>query len=150
MVPVLLVGGWSGRGVQILLREAEADHGAHPTAGCSSLQHLLTLVSDVARGVEARNRRRAGCVCLHEVSDPARVRRRSEAKRQERFVSPEDWEKIRDSYKPGDTFRVTCTHDAGLRKLLPQLRTVAPRYVVWGDGTSDEMCLGLVIWAPTA
>jgi hypothetical protein len=25
-----------------------------------------------------------------------------------------------------------------------------PRYVVWGDGTSDEMCLGLMIWAPAA
>jgi hypothetical protein len=49
--------------------------------------------------------------------------------------------------KPGDTLRVTCTHDAGLRKLLPQLKTQPARYVVWGDGTSDEMCLGLVIWA---
>jgi hypothetical protein len=47
--------------------------------------------------------------------------------------------------KAGDTLRVTCTHDAGLRKLLPQLRPLPPRYVVWGDGTSDEMCLGLVI-----
>jgi hypothetical protein len=51
--------------------------------------------------------------------------------------------------KPGDTMRVTCRHDAGLRKLLPQLRTLPPRYVVWGDGTSDEMCLGLVVFAPT-
>jgi hypothetical protein len=50
--------------------------------------------------------------------------------------------------KPGDTLRVTCTHDAGLRKLLPQLRTLPPRYVVWGDGTADEMCLGLAIWSP--
>jgi Copper type II ascorbate-dependent monooxygenase, C-terminal domain len=50
--------------------------------------------------------------------------------------------------KQGDTLRVTCTHDAGLRKLLPQLRTLPPRYVVWGDGTSDEMCLGLVILSP--
>jgi hypothetical protein len=50
--------------------------------------------------------------------------------------------------KPGDALRVTCTHDAGLRKLLPQLRTQPARYVVWGDGTSDEMCLGLVIWTP--
>jgi hypothetical protein len=47
--------------------------------------------------------------------------------------------------KQGDTLRVTCTHDAGLRKLLPQLRGLPPRYVVWGDGTSDEMCLGLII-----
>jgi hypothetical protein len=52
--------------------------------------------------------------------------------------------------QPGDTLRVTCTHDAGRRKLLPELRTLPPRYVVWGDGTSDEMCLGLVVWTPAA
>jgi hypothetical protein len=49
--------------------------------------------------------------------------------------------------KPGDMYRVTCTHDAGLRKLLPELRDTPPKYVVWGDGTSDEMCLGVVIWS---
>jgi hypothetical protein len=47
--------------------------------------------------------------------------------------------------KSGDTVRVTCTHDATLRRKLPQLRKLPPRYVVWGDGTSDEMCLGLLI-----
>jgi len=47
--------------------------------------------------------------------------------------------------KRGDVIRVTCTHDAGLRKMLPQLKQLPPRYVVWGDGTSDEMCLGLLI-----
>ena len=41
---------------------------------------------------------------------------------------------------------MTCTHDAGLRRQLPQLQTLKPRYVVWGEGTSDEMCLGVVIW----
>jgi Copper type II ascorbate-dependent monooxygenase, C-terminal domain len=46
--------------------------------------------------------------------------------------------------EPGDTLRVTCTHDATLRRQLPQLSTLPPRYVVWGDGTSDEMCLGLL------
>ncbi len=48
--------------------------------------------------------------------------------------------------KPGDTLRVTCTHDAGLRKLVPALRTLEPRYVVWGEGTADEMCLGIINW----
>jgi len=47
--------------------------------------------------------------------------------------------------KKGDVVRVTCTHDAQLRKMLPQLRQLPPRYVVWGDGTADEMCLGLLI-----
>ncbi|MFI5955933.1 monooxygenase [Cryptosporangium sp. NPDC051539] len=50
--------------------------------------------------------------------------------------------------KPGDTLRVTCTHDATLRRKLPALRSLKPRYVVWGDGTADEMCLGVVIWSP--
>jgi hypothetical protein len=49
---------------------------------------------------------------------------------------------------PGDTLRVTCTHDAGLRKLLPQLSKLPPRYVVWGDGTSDEMCIGIMTVSP--
>ncbi|MFK3979295.1 monooxygenase [Micromonospora sp. NPDC050397] len=45
----------------------------------------------------------------------------------------------------GDRYRVTCTHDAGLRRQLPQLQPLPPRYVVWGEGTSDEMCLGLIV-----
>ncbi|MFB9318243.1 monooxygenase [Cryptosporangium minutisporangium] len=49
---------------------------------------------------------------------------------------------------PGDTLRVTCTHDAGLRKQLPQLKKLPPRYVVWGDGTSDEMCTGIMTVSP--
>ncbi|MBO3745123.1 monooxygenase [Streptosporangiaceae bacterium NEAU-GS5] len=52
--------------------------------------------------------------------------------------------------KAGDTLRVTCTHDASLRSKLPALQGQPARYVVWGDGTSDEMCLGLVIWAPSS
>ncbi|HEU5474661.1 MAG TPA: hypothetical protein VFV67_28775 [Actinophytocola sp.] len=44
----------------------------------------------------------------------------------------------------GDTIRVTCTHDASLRSKLPQLKPLQPRYVVWGDGTSDEMCLAIL------
>ena len=46
--------------------------------------------------------------------------------------------------KAGDTLRTTCTHDAGLRKQLPQLKTLPPRYVIWGEGTADEMCLGIL------
>ena len=49
---------------------------------------------------------------------------------------------------PGDTLRVTCTHDAGLRKRLPHLSKLPPRYVVWGDGTSDEMCIGIMTVSP--
>ncbi|MGN9843089.1 monooxygenase [Nonomuraea sp. H19] len=51
--------------------------------------------------------------------------------------------------KKGDVVRVTCTHDATLRAKLPQLRELPPRYVVWGEGTSDEMCLGIAIISAT-
>jgi hypothetical protein len=46
--------------------------------------------------------------------------------------------------RKGDVVRVTCTHDAKLRSLLPELASQPPRYVVWGEGTSDEMCLGIL------
>ena len=48
--------------------------------------------------------------------------------------------------QPGDKIRVTCTYDPTLRQKLPQLRKLPPRYVTWGDGSSDEMCLGTVGW----
>lgn len=50
--------------------------------------------------------------------------------------------------EPGDRLRVTCTHDATLRDQLPELRGLPPRYVVWGNGTSDEMCSGMFAFAP--
>jgi len=47
--------------------------------------------------------------------------------------------------KRGDTLTVTCTHDAALRDQLPALQDVEDRYVVWGEGTTDEMCLGILL-----
>jgi len=49
---------------------------------------------------------------------------------------------------PGDNIEVSCTYNPQLREELPQLRKLPPRYVVWGDGSSDEMCLGLVSTVP--
>jgi hypothetical protein len=43
----------------------------------------------------------------------------------------------------GDTIRITCTYDAQLAQELPSLRKVQPHFVTWGDGSSDEMCIGL-------
>jgi hypothetical protein len=49
------------------------------------------------------------------------------------------------SLRKGDTLTVTCTHDATLRDKLPAFKGSPPRYVVWGEGTTDEMCLGILI-----
>ncbi|MDE2638219.1 MAG: hypothetical protein OXI30_17770 [Chloroflexota bacterium] len=38
---------------------------------------------------------------------------------------------------PGDVLRMTCAWDNSLSD--------APRYVVWGEGTNDEMCFGTVL-----
>ncbi len=46
--------------------------------------------------------------------------------------------------QPGDEVRVTCRHDQGLRDVLPAFDGQEERYVVWGEGTSDEMCLGIL------
>lgn len=46
--------------------------------------------------------------------------------------------------KPGDTVQVTCSYDPTLAQQLPILRKVPPHFVTWGDGSSDEMCLGLM------
>jgi hypothetical protein len=45
---------------------------------------------------------------------------------------------------PGDTVRVECTYDPTLRQKIPQLKSLEPRYVTWGEGSSDEMCLGVL------
>jgi hypothetical protein len=45
---------------------------------------------------------------------------------------------------PGDTIRVECTFDPTLRQKIPQLMSLEPRYVTWGEGSSDEMCLGVL------
>jgi hypothetical protein len=49
--------------------------------------------------------------------------------------------------KAGDTIRVECTFDPTLRQKIMQLKSLAPRYVTWGEGSSDEMCLGVIAGA---
>lgn len=46
---------------------------------------------------------------------------------------------------PGDTLTVTCRHDQSVRDHLPAFEGTTDRYVVWGEGTTDEMCLGIVL-----
>jgi hypothetical protein len=50
----------------------------------------------------------------------------------------------------GDTLTVTCTHDVKLRSQLPALADTEPRYITWGEGTTDEMCLGILTVSPRA
>jgi hypothetical protein len=45
----------------------------------------------------------------------------------------------------GDTLAVTCRHDQALRDKLPAFEGQEERYVVWGEGTTDEMCLGILL-----
>jgi mono/diheme cytochrome c family protein len=47
--------------------------------------------------------------------------------------------------EPGDVIRVTCRFDNSVRNQpVVGTRRLAARYVVWGEGTTDEMCLGLL------
>src|SRR6185312_17078415 len=45
----------------------------------------------------------------------------------------------------GSIVRVTCTYDNSVPK-QPIIggKRLTPRYVLWGEGTTDEMCLGVL------
>ncbi len=46
---------------------------------------------------------------------------------------------------PGDTVRVTCQHQQWPRDRLPAFETQREdRYVMWAEGSTDEMCLGML------
>ncbi len=45
---------------------------------------------------------------------------------------------------PGDVVRVTCRHDVRKRGQAGSGVPRASRYVLWGEGTTDEMCLGIL------
>jgi hypothetical protein len=45
---------------------------------------------------------------------------------------------------PGDTVQVQCTYNPALQQEVPLLRRVPAHFVTWGDGSTDEMCLGLM------
>jgi hypothetical protein len=49
---------------------------------------------------------------------------------------------------PGDKLQVSCTYNPKLAQELPALRQLPSHFVTWGDGTSDEMCLGLAVEVP--
>jgi Copper type II ascorbate-dependent monooxygenase, N-terminal domain/Copper type II ascorbate-dependent monooxygenase, C-terminal domain len=46
--------------------------------------------------------------------------------------------------KPGDVVRVTCRHDVHKRMHGGHGIPKTPRYVLWGEGSTDEMCLGIL------
>jgi hypothetical protein len=46
--------------------------------------------------------------------------------------------------EPGDVVRVTCRHDVRKRTHGGHGIPKTPRYVLWGEGTTDEMCLGIL------
>jgi mono/diheme cytochrome c family protein len=44
----------------------------------------------------------------------------------------------------GDVVRVTCRHDVHKRMHGAHGVPKTPRYILWGEGTTDEMCLGIL------
>ena len=47
------------------------------------------------------------------------------------------------SVTAGERVQVTCSYDPTLAQELPILRKTPPHFVTWGDGSTDEMCIGL-------
>ncbi len=51
--------------------------------------------------------------------------------------------------RAGESVQINCTYNPKLGQELPVLRKVAPHYVTWGDGSTDEMCVGVSWTAPS-
>jgi mono/diheme cytochrome c family protein len=46
---------------------------------------------------------------------------------------------------PGDVIRVSCRYNnAPTNQPMVGMKRLAQRYVLWGEGTTDEMCLGII------
>ena len=41
--------------------------------------------------------------------------------------------------------KVTCRHSQELRDRLPSFEGQPDKYIVWGEGTTDEMCLAILL-----
>jgi len=46
---------------------------------------------------------------------------------------------------PLDQIKVTCRHTQELRDRLPAFEGQPDKYVLWGEGTTDEMCLAILL-----
>ena len=46
--------------------------------------------------------------------------------------------------QPFDTVKVTCQHQQWLRDRLPAFEGQPDRYIIWAEGSTDEMCLGIL------
>ena len=62
----------------------------------------------------------------------------------QRAYNLKNWVKV----TAGESVNVSCTYDPTLAQKLPALRSLPPHFITWGDGSSDEMCLGLVWEVP--
>jgi Copper type II ascorbate-dependent monooxygenase, N-terminal domain/Copper type II ascorbate-dependent monooxygenase, C-terminal domain len=59
------------------------------------------------------------------------------------------WFKTPLTVKPGDVLRVSCTFDnSASAQPVVNNKPLEPRYVVWGESTTDEMCLGVLQATP--
>jgi len=62
----------------------------------------------------------------------------------QRAYNLKQWVKV----TAGESVKVSCSYDPSLDQQLPALRSLPPHFITWGDGSSDEMCLGLVWEVP--
>ncbi len=59
------------------------------------------------------------------------------------------WFKTPVEVKSGDVLRISCTYDnSNANQPIMAGKALEPRYVVWGEGTTDEMCLGVMMVSP--
>jgi hypothetical protein len=139
------------------LADAEERFGA--AAQTANYLHLLCgrqepgAEQQCERTVEGPTTVRAVAGHMHLLGREIRIEANPGTPRARTLLDIRNWDFDNQGAKPvkpvrlesGDRLRVTCRHDQSLRDVLPAFEGQEERYVVWGDGTTDEMCLGMLM-----
>jgi hypothetical protein len=153
-----------GKGGRLCDRDAAmADVKARFGAGPGSVGDMLHLLCGSARPGPVQS-------CTREVTEPETIRGvaghmhllgksirievNADTPRAQTVLDIPTWDFDNQGSRPtppirlqrGDTVTVTCRHSQDLRDHLPAFEDQREdRYVVWADGTTDEMCLGILL-----
>ena len=112
---------------------------------------VQTCDREIQRAGDDPRRRPATCTCSaarsRSRSTPARPRRETRARHPGLGLRQPGRQagRAQSSCSPATRSGSPARHDQSLRDMLPAFEGQQERYVVWGEGTTDEMCLGMLL-----
>jgi len=138
-------GAWSFRGMPIAAGNADVKHTwtADPTSLAGNKPMILY----------------TSALHMHNLGRTGYMKLKRKDGREECLLKISDWDfhwqggvrfQKPITVSPGDTIEMQCGFDnsAENQAIGPSGEKNVPRAVNWGENTSDEMCLGILLWGP--